>query len=220
MAGFVIGVLDQGNAEHYGQLAKHNIGHGRHILGHILEAQLMAGLGALLFAQTDGDHLHDPAFDPAAEGGMGLHPVDDYDGISLIGVFVHIDRQPVRQLSQLHYLHRGTHGNTHGFLIDAQMVQHFLLAFRCSAAVAAHTGDDERMGACVFDGIHRGPGNGRNVGDAAAAHRYGNLLARLDGVQGAGLFQLLLECGNGIGKLGIVKTLADAHNPRNRNIAQ
>ncbi|MNI83993.1 hypothetical protein D3C73_1408570 [compost metagenome] len=90
----------------------------------------MAGLCPLLLAEPDGDHLHHSALNAAPEGGVRLNAVNDHYGVSLVGITVHIYRQPVRQLSQLHYFHGGADRSTHALLINAEMVEHLLLSFR------------------------------------------------------------------------------------------
>ena len=90
-AGFVVGVFQQPDAEENPAGREAGSAEGRDVAGHPVHPQVVAHLRSPLFADADGDHLHQAAFVCPPERWMRLDPIDQNNGISHCGVGV----QPV-----------------------------------------------------------------------------------------------------------------------------
>ncbi len=162
-------VFDQADAREDLSRRQHLRRSRRDQLAQSPHAELVHGARALQLAQADERHLHQATLVRPVVVGMRLDAVDQNDAVRLVGVPIHED--PERQFSsrQLHDIHRRPHGRAHGVLDDAVLLEDRGLTIAGRAAVAAHCGHDEWMGAA---GAHiRGdPGDDRDeVVDAAAA---------------------------------------------------
>ncbi|MOA36795.1 hypothetical protein D3C78_1583400 [compost metagenome] len=89
------------------KLVDHDLGHGRDVLRHIFEAELMTGLCPLLLAKTYRDHFEHAAFNGTPKCCMRLDPVYNNNRIRFRCCnLVAVDRQAIRQPVELHNLHR------------------------------------------------------------------------------------------------------------------
>ena len=99
----------------------------------------------------------------------GLMRQTKHDAVGSGRELVHVDGHAV-DLAQFHHVHLRLDGAADEALGDAVALQHLALAFGRGAAVAAHGGEDEGLGAqCLELGHHLLHAVG-DVGDAAAAH--------------------------------------------------
>ena len=161
-------------------MIKNDPGELRHYAAHVVKAGFVYRLRAVLFSHADDRHLHQAALGRAAESGVGLDaPAQDHT-VGLVGIFVDVDRAPLHGVAQIHSFHGGLDGAAHGLLGHIVTFQHIQLAGHRGAAVAAHGGEHERLGAALFYKVHDGLYNNGNVGDAAAAAGNANAHARLD----------------------------------------
>ena len=76
-----VAVLDERKAERDRGTGERVRGGGRDQLVEDRETLPMEGIGPLLLAQPDGDHLHQPALDRPREVRVDLHPVDRDDQV-------------------------------------------------------------------------------------------------------------------------------------------
>ena len=179
--GIVIGVFNDGNAAQNRRVFQNRPAVLLHQLMHDGRALMMDALSALLLAKADGHHLHQAAFIGAAEGGVGLDAVVEDDAVSLRGILIHIYRlMTYAGNADLHRLHGAFHGAAHGLLRNAVILEDLELALGGSAAVAAHSRHNVRLGALGLDKVHNGTGHHGIVIDAAAAAGNGDLLTGLD----------------------------------------
>ena len=141
---------------------------------------------AVAFAQADDQHLGDAALDLAAEIGVRLDARYGHDGVRLPGVLVPVDRLAPAVRAELDGDHVGLDGDAQGFFADAVLPQQFALTFGRAAAVAAHGGDDERLGAGLAQHIQRRADHRLQIGDASAADGNRDAIARLHLLEQAG----------------------------------
>src|SRR5690606_1047016 len=96
---------------------------GRHQLVVTATKVAVDHLGALLLAESYGQHLHQAAFDRALEVRVGLDPSHDQNAVGPQGIPVEIDGDVV---DPAHFLdvHGTDNGGAHALLGDAQAAQH------------------------------------------------------------------------------------------------
>ena len=129
----------------------------------------MEGVGAFPLAHADGHHLHQAGLIGAPEGGVGLDASHHDHRVGFVGVLVYPDLVAVGQEAHLHRLHAGEDGTAAVFLGDAEALQDGPLSLGGGAAVAAHGGDDEGLGAQGSDPGGQFPEDQGHIADLAAA---------------------------------------------------
>ena len=96
-------------------------------------------------------------------------------------------------------VHRRANRTTHCCLGHVVRGENFALAFRRSAAVTAHCGNNERIATFGFDGFNRSFGDPRNVVDATTTNRDGDACAGSDVELGSDLLMNgLFNIGEGL----------------------
>ena len=188
--GLVGGVLHHAHAEQEGLLRHDELrGLGQQLAEDIHAVGVQLG-GAGDLAHADGHHLDDAALDGRTEVGMRLDPAHEGDRVGSSRELVHVDRHAV-DLAQLHHFHLRLDRAADIALGDAVVLQHLALAFGRGAAVAAHGGEDEGLGAEGLELGHHLLHALGDVGDAAAAHTERNGHAGLHGAAHLGPLELL-----------------------------
>ena len=113
----------------------------------------------------------------------------------------------------------GTHdGTAHGLLDDAVVREHVGLAFRSGGAVAPHGGKDEWLHAARDPVLRDRSGDGRDVGDAAAAHSDRDARPGLEIRAEARPAHFELYGGGDIGEPAVGKILANDEDARKLHI--
>jgi hypothetical protein len=101
---------------------------------------------------------------------------------------------------------------------DAVAFQHFALAFRGRAAVAAHRGKNEGIGAERLQLGNYGLHAHRDIRDAPAAAAHCDLHPGFDARPDFRPRELIGDCERDVGDPGCHKLLANAQHPRQRDI--
>ena len=133
-----------------------------------------------MLAEADHHHLQQAALDRPVIAGVRLDAGDDADVVGAGGVTVEHDRKAFRRGAELDDLHRRLDRHADERLGDAVAFEKVLLPLGGGAAVAAHRRHEERLRAEFLQIVGRGAKDERDVGDAAAAGRQGDGLARPD----------------------------------------
>ena len=142
-------------------------------------------LGAFLLAETDRDHLDEPALDRAVEGRVRLDPIDDEHGVRFGRVAVELAAGAVRGLAVIDDVHGRLDRRAEVLLRHAEAGQDLDLTLRGRAAVAAHGRhheDVEPHSLELGDGFAR---DQRDLGDAAAAEGDRDARAGAQGLEAA-----------------------------------
>ncbi len=181
LGGFVVAVFDDGQAGDNAAVLEHL---PRHAADNLSEAVIVdrpvVDFGAFVLAKSDEHHLHQAAFDIAHEPRVRLDAADHKHVIRLVRELVEMDRNALGRLADDDGLHRGFDRAAAKLLGDAVALDNLALAFGRAPAVAAHGRHNKRFGAEGFEMVDGGLDDRVNVGDAAAARRYGHALTRLD----------------------------------------
>ena len=163
-------VLDERDPEPHGRPSDRVPCDGRDKRREVVVAAPVEGVGALLLAQADREHLHQPALDGTREAGVGLDAVDGDDEVgALEGVAIHEHRDARDDLAEVHGLHRGADLAAHGLGRDPVAGQDGELALGGRAPVAAHRRDDEHVRARFPETPDDGAHHLVDAVDAAAA---------------------------------------------------
>ena len=160
------------------------------------------------FAEADGDHLEQAAFDLAHEIGVPLHAAAEHDAIAFVGVAVHIGLDALGRFAERHHVERTAHRAADSLLDDAVVGEHVGLALGGGGAVAAHGWKDEGAHALRLPVLDGGARDGGDIGDAAAAHADGHAGAGLEARGESGSVKLALDFGGYIGDAAVGKMLA------------
>ena len=135
-------------------------------------------LGAGEFAQPDGHHFEQAAFDLAGEIGVPLDAAHQHDAIGFVSHAVHEGFDAVGGLAERDHFQLAHQRASHGGFGDAVVGQHVGLSLRGGRAVTAHGGKQERPHALFLPVAHHAADNRGDVVDAAAAHADGDARAR------------------------------------------
>ena len=100
---------------------------------------------------------------------MRLDAGDGDDVVGLVGVNVELHGHAVIRAADLHRFHGGANGRADDVLRQAVALEDGALALGGGAAVAAHCGNDERLGAAGAHIVHHRADDGLEIGDLAAA---------------------------------------------------
>src|SRR5438105_3476967 len=110
------------------------------------DRSLMELLRALLLAQSNGRHLHESALNTPMKAGVRLDPIYQHDSIRAGGVPVLIENE-FAGATKFDGLHAAAEGHTYSLLGNAVPGEDIELACIGCAAMTAHGGNDEDLGA-------------------------------------------------------------------------
>ena len=163
-------VLDQRDAEAHGRAGDRVAGDRRDEAGELVVALPVERVRALLLAQADGEHLHEPALHGPREASVGLDAVHGDDEVGALEcVAIDEDGDAGQDLAEVDRLHRRSDLAAHRLGRDAVAGEHLELAGRGRAAMAAHGRDDEDLGARLAQAVHDRLHDDVDAVDAAAS---------------------------------------------------
>ena len=105
---------------------------------------------------------------------MRLDAIDEHHAIGFGGESVEQHWGAVVELADLDDIHGRLDRAAHTLSVETVTGQHLLLAFSRSAAMAAHSRQQKRPAASLFDAVDDGAGDEWDIGDTAAAARNGD----------------------------------------------
>ncbi len=172
---------------------------------HLFEANAVrvcvVSLGSGKFAEADGHHLEEAAFERAHEIGMPFDAGEEENAIGIEGGFVHEGFDAFGRFADGDDFEGTDDRDAHGGFVDAVVGEHVRLAFGSGCAVAAHRGNNEGLRALLFPEVDGGFGDAGNVGNAAAADTDGDACAFGDVHGDVGrrqfLADVIFDVGNG-----------------------
>jgi len=164
---------------------------------HFFEADAV-GEGVIIlrageFAEADGHHLKEAAFDAAGEICVPLDAGEKEDAVGFEGGFVHEGGDAFGGSADGDDIERTDDGATHGGFMDAVVHEDVCLALGGSGAVAAHGGNDEGLGSVFLPEIDGGFGDAGDVGNATAADADSDACAFGDTLDNVGGRKLLAD---------------------------
>ena len=211
----VVAVLDHAEPEADPGLGEHLPPHrGDDRLVAVGDIRLVVLGRPAVLAEADGHHLEEPRLDGSLEIRVGLDAIDDADPVRLGGDPV-APHGHAQRLAGLDHVHAGPERAAHGRLGDPVVREDFQLALGGGPAVAAHGGEDERLGPEVLQVVDHGADDDGDVGDAAAARSHGHRVAPLDGQ--ATLGHRRSNSGRDVRQTVAVKGLPDLVHPGHRH---
>jgi hypothetical protein len=101
---------------------------------------------AVVLAQPDQHHLHQPAFDGSDKVGVRLDPSTDQHMVGFKGMPVKVNGKTFLRGADHHRFHAGPDGTANKLLGHAIVLNDGTLFLGDTAAVASHGGHDERLG--------------------------------------------------------------------------
>ena len=220
MVDLVARVLHHRHAAGHVAARQHRLSDRGDALRQLTEAARVAGLGALLLAQADRQHLDQTALVAAAERTVRLDPAQDQRGVGLRRELVAERRQTGLRLAQRHHLHGGSDRRLHGGLGDPHLGQQLGLAGGGGPAVAAHRRHHERLPTEPPHGRRQQPHQLRQVRQAAAAHRQRHPLSRPHHVAKAARGQRVFHRRRQVADRGRGEVLPHRHHFRQRHLPQ
>ena len=194
VVGLVAGVLHHRQAADHVAARQHGLACRGDAVGQLAKAARVAGLGALLLAQADGQHLDQPALVAAAKRAVRLDPAQNQGGVRRRRQLVAERGQAGGRLAERHHLHRRPDRRADRLLGHPHLGQQLHLAVGGGAAVAAHRRHHERLGAQPSHGRGQQPHQLGQIGEAPAAHRQRYPLSRAHHAGQAAAGQRPLHC--------------------------
>ena len=175
----IVCILHHSDRKDYIHFVKEHFCRLRDVLCKSIKPAPVQSTASAVLGQADRHHLEQTALMFSFKIRVRLHLVVDNDPVCFRRQPVAADRcaGPVVQLSDLNDVHAGADRYAEIFLCDPVSGEDFQIAFRCAAAVAPHSRDNERIGSPFLQLIADRPHNDCVVGNASAADGYGYALS-------------------------------------------
>ena len=152
------------------------------LIERVVRERAVIDFRALVLAEADEHHLHQPALEFTFESRVRLHAVHHEHMVRLRRVAREMHGNTLRSRAEDDRLHARSNRASAKFLRDPIVREDAPLALRSAAAVAAHRRNDERQRADRFEMIHDRLDDEADVRNATAARGDGDGLSGPDAI--------------------------------------
>src|SRR5215831_484163 len=161
-------------------------------------------LSAGKLSQTDREHLHQPALDPAVERRVPLDARHDHHGVSRKrgGIDEHLDL--IAGAAERDDVAAGDDRAACRVLSDPESRDYVRLTRRRRRAMASHRGNDERLEPVANPVLDDAADDGRDIGDASTAHADGDSPAWANACRKAAALELASGFGTDVIREAVV----------------